>query len=111
MDENHIARWNKLSDITYQKVVETVTLNEIIDRYNTPKEFDLLSIDVEGHDFQVLASLDLDVYHPKIIIIEIHDFNLANPNKNQIYNYLLHSGYKMVSYSVPNGYFVRNCFW
>ncbi len=54
------------------KELRTVTLAELI--RDTPyhqKQIDLLSIDTEGHDLNVLKSLDIDLYRPKIIIIEL----------------------------------------
>jgi len=35
-----------------------------------PRKFDLLSIDIEGHDKEALASLDLSEFQPELIVIE-----------------------------------------
>jgi FkbM family methyltransferase len=59
LDTEHISKWEKNRKIKEKKVVTTATLSSILDSCNAPKEFDLLSIDVEGHDFEVLSSLDL----------------------------------------------------
>jgi len=57
----------KVNDELYSKhKVKTKTLNQIVN--SSPfknKQLDLLSIDVEGMDFRVLKSLDLNKYKPK----------------------------------------------
>jgi hypothetical protein len=45
-------------------------LDNILSSTPIPKEFDLLSIDVDGDDYHIWKSLD--VYQPKIVIIEIN---------------------------------------
>jgi FkbM family methyltransferase len=55
---------NEASFIT----VETITLQEVLDKHNVPRDFALLSIDVEGHESKVLATLGS--YRPSIILIE-----------------------------------------
>lgn len=70
------------------------------------KTIDLLSIDVEGHDFNVLKSINLRKYRPKLIIIEIHDFVLTKPDDNEVYNWMITNDYKLIGYAIWNGYFV-----
>jgi hypothetical protein len=43
---------------------------EVADKYNIPKCFDLLSIDVEGYELKVLNSIDFDIYQPKLVVVE-----------------------------------------
>ena len=50
------------------KIVETKTLQEIFVKYSVPRDFALLSIDVEGHESKVLATLGS--HRPSIILIE-----------------------------------------
>jgi hypothetical protein len=40
-----------------------------LERYKTPKEFDLLSIDIDGNDYWVLQKI-LTEYRPRLIISE-----------------------------------------
>ena len=85
--------------------VKTRTLTSIMDEYNAPREFNLLSIDCEGHDFEVLQSLDLVRYHPEIIIIEDHEFSMDHYEKNPIINYLKPYGYNLTAFCLKNLYF------
>ena len=50
------------------KIVKTKTLQEVLLKYNVPRDFALLSIDVEGHESKVLATLGS--HRPSIILIE-----------------------------------------
>lgn len=42
-------------------------INLIFDKYNVPKKFDLLSIDIDGNDYWVWKELE---YYPNVVIIE-----------------------------------------
>ncbi len=101
-----INHWQKTSKIKEQRVVNTVLLSTILDSHKVPKNFDLLSIDVEGHDFEVLSSLNLNIYRPKLIVIEMLEFDFLNPSSHKIYEYLIANNYKMIGYVVWNGYFL-----
>ena len=49
------------------------------------KRIDFLNIDAEGADFEVLESLNFDVYRPKLICVEIDDEQIEN---SKIFNFL-----------------------
>jgi FkbM family methyltransferase len=49
-------------------MVNTVTAQSLFEAHHVPKSFALLSIDVEGHDFEVPTSFDLNTYRPKLIV-------------------------------------------
>jgi FkbM family methyltransferase len=92
--------------ITRQTKSTSVTLNEILESHSVQARFDLLTIDVEGHDLEVLSSLDLAKYRPYLIVIEMYDFDLESPLSHGVCRHLNHYGYHMVSYAAMNGYFV-----
>ena len=81
--------------------VNTVTAQSIFEAQQVPKEFALLSIDVEGHDYEVLTSFDLDEFRPRLIVIEMHQFVLGNvdPQNQKIIDYLAKHNYEMVAYA------------
>ena len=66
---------------SYEKpiVVNSLRLDTILKKYLPENSvIDFLSIDVEGHEFQVLKSIDLIKYKPKVILLESHLFKLEN---------------------------------
>lgn len=101
----HISEWEKKRKVKEKRVVKTVSLSSILDSCKAPKDFDLLCIDIEGHDFEVLSSLNLNIYRPKLIVIEMHKFDFLNPSLSKIYEYLKANHYKMIGYVIMNGYF------
>jgi FkbM family methyltransferase len=80
--------------------VETTTLDDVLEhsRYSE-REIDLLSIDAEGHDYQVLMSLDIMKYKPKIIIIESSLVSIRDVVSSTVYEYLEKRGYRLVSWT------------
>ena len=46
------------------------TLTAILNEHQVPRQFELLSVDVEGVDLEVLKGLDFDAYSPTVICIE-----------------------------------------
>lgn len=46
------------------------SLNTLLSKYNFPKDFDVLSIDIDSYDYEVWESLIN--YSPKIVIIEVN---------------------------------------
>lgn len=108
LDADHLASWKPSTAIARQRTVKTRTLSAILNEFNSPHAFDLLSVDVEGHDAHVLRSLDLDVYQPQLIVIEMHGFDINSPHDSDIYRYLAARNYRLAGFLVLNGYFVRS---
>jgi FkbM family methyltransferase len=107
LSSKHVEEWKKIRDIASQSSVRTETLNKILESAKIPYEFSLLSIDVEGHDFEVLLSIDLSIYKPKLIVIEMHGFEISDHKENEVYKHLMNNGYKMIGYVIMNGFFER----
>ncbi len=111
IDENHKIEWEKSRKIINTRLIKTRTLNSVLSEFNiNAKKIDLLSIDVEGNDFNVLKSIDLNFYRPKLIIVEIHTFHIEGIFSNEIVLYMKSHNYDLVSYATMNAYFVDN-FW
>ncbi len=60
--------------IDYKHRDNTIMLDSFFDKVKMPQDFDLLSIDVDGPDYQIWQSLKN--YHPKIVIIEANNNDL-----------------------------------
>ena len=61
--ESKLIHTNKVKqEVIY---IETRTLDSILEENNIKENFDLISIDVEGHEIEVIKSLDLIKYFKK----------------------------------------------
>lgn len=108
IDAETFEDWNAKWEFDKNDQIElmTTTLNAILQK-NLPKgqSIDLLTIDVEGHDFQVLKGINLEKYRPKLIVVEIHDLKLSLLSNNDMYLYLVDHKYELKGYIAMNAYF------
>ena len=66
--QNSLERIKKNSNSKINKIkIESKTFNKLIPNHQI---IDLISIDIEGNEFEVLKSIDFDEYQIKVIIIE-----------------------------------------
>ena len=103
------------------KKIKTDTLDNII--LNTKykdSSFDLLSIDVEGHELEVLKGFNLVKFSPNVIVVEYLDLNVSKLEiKNlsiedildtEIYKYLISKNYILVNSIYSDLVFVNKKF-
>lgn len=69
----------------YQEYVTAENLNSLFAKYQVPQEFDLLSIDVDGHDFYLWWKLD-SRYSPRLVIAEYNASHLPDEDKVVTYD-------------------------
>ena len=87
---------------TNKEKITPLTLDKVLELHLPKgKRIDLLTLDVEGHDFQVLKSLDLGKYYIKIILTE------ANENKIPLNQYLLKNGYHLFKTEDRNLFYIK----
>lgn len=80
--------------------IDCRTLTEILDTHFSADKIDLLSIDVEGHDFQVLKGLDFERYKPAVIVIESWDATDIETIQESPVNRLLdREGYRLAAWT------------
>jgi FkbM family methyltransferase len=88
--------------------VETVSLNDLLDEHKSPLNFDFLSIDTEGSEFEIVKNFNLNKYRPKVISIEHGgDFHMSEKCEEIFFKY----GYKLVSSELndqSNMWFIQN---
>jgi FkbM family methyltransferase len=98
-------------DIKNKIILRSETLNDILRKHLPANHsIDLLSVDVEGIDYKVLTSLDFNLYRPKLIVVEIHGYNLSTITKSDIYRFLLSIEYELVNFATMNGYFMDKAY-
>jgi FkbM family methyltransferase len=69
--------------------VKSVSLMELLERHNAPREIDYLSIDTEGSEYEILQAFDFDASKISIITCE-HNFT---GNREKIHNLLSSKGF------------------
>ena len=100
-----VDRWQRDRKVRTQYQLKTRTLTSILDEHRVPEQFEVLGVDVEGHDLEVLKSLDWRRYHPRFVVVEMDGFNPATPTADSIYAFLLAQRYEMRAFDSLNGYF------
>ena len=81
------------------KEVVSKRLSTVLDetKYKNQK-IDLLSVDVEGHDFEVITSLDFERYNPSLIVVESYEPTLERVEKTEVYQFLKSKNYSLVGW-------------
>jgi FkbM family methyltransferase len=87
---------------TPEKVINVPvrTLDSILEEAGAPVAFDFLSIDVEGHEIEVLRGFDIGRWRPRLIMIEDHVADLSK------HRYLKNAGYRIIRRYENNGWYV-----
>ena len=73
--------------------VETISLNDLLDKYNAPNEIQFLSIDTEGSELDILKGYN---FNKRKIIIILIEHNYVEKYRKNIYSFLTQKGYKRV---------------
>jgi hypothetical protein len=76
------------------------TLDDILTEARAPLRFDFLSIDVEGHELEVLRGFDIARWRPRLIVLEDHVGNLEK------HRYMQNAGYRLIRRFENNGWYV-----
>lgn len=76
------------------------TLDDILTEARAPVGFDFLSVDVEGHELEVLSGFDFARWRPRLVLVE--DF-VGNLKKHR---FLLAAGYRLIRRFENNGWYV-----
>lgn len=118
--EKNISKFQK-AKVSSIKKIQTDTLTNIISKTKyKDKIIDLLSVDVEGHELNVLMGLDFKIYSPKIIIVEFLDLSvkkleIKNLNieiifQSELYKFLISKGYVLTNNIYSDLVFVNKDF-
>jgi FkbM family methyltransferase len=80
--------------------VPTRTLDDVLAEAQAPAPIDFLSVDVEGHEFEVLQGFDFARWRPRLILLEDHVGSLAK------HRFLRAAGYRIIRRFENNGWYV-----
>lgn len=81
-------------------MVPVRTLDDILQEAKAPSPIDFLSVDVEGHEVEVLRGFDIARWRPRLILLEDHVGDLSK------HRYLKAAGYRLVRRAGFNGWYV-----
>ena len=112
------SRKNKPKKIIKEK---STTLNKIIDESPfKDKKINLISIDIENHEYEALENFNFDMYKIDVFIIEFTDVkqkklevyyqSLEFILNSKIYNLLIKNNYKLINWVNSDLVFIRKDF-
>lgn len=76
------------------------TLDSLLSEAGAPVPIDFLSVDVEGHEIDVLSGFDFARWRPRLILLEDHVVNLTK------HHFMRRAGYKLVRRTGLNAWYV-----
>ena len=103
------------------KKIKTTTLNKILENSKFKGlDLDFLSIDVEGHELDVIKGLNLEKYPVKIIVIEYQDPKMKKVEfynqdiertiQSDIYKYMITKNYVLINWLHSDLVFINKKF-
>jgi len=102
--ETKLIHSNKLKKETIQ--IETRTLDSILEDNKVQPNFDLLSIDIEGHEVELFKGFSIKKWKPKLILLEDHVLNQKK------HNYMIQNDYQLLLRSGLNSWYIpKNNKW
>jgi FkbM family methyltransferase len=87
--------------------VRSVSLSDLFQHHNAPKDIDFLSLDTEGSELDILEGIDFETYRFAVMTIE---HNFSRPKLNQLRRQLEPKGYRLVYPEISefDAWFVRD---
>ena len=109
------ANWAKSTlRNSYKTNIQIEKLDTLLEKHNIPENFDIFILDVEGYEEEVLKGFSLDVYKPKIAVIEIPDevpdyqHNKQFLDKCKRIRNVLNKNYTLILKDIVDNVFIRN---
>jgi len=91
--------------------VEAIPLDEYLRENAIPEGFELLSVDVEGFEWEVLRNFPMGRWKPRMVIIELHDHNDdylgIRQQCNSLVEYFEDNAYRVIYKDFTNTVYVR----
>lgn len=89
--------------------VDSITINEIIEKYFHEKAPHILNVDIEGMEFTVLKMIDFEKFRPLVVICEMIEYKngLTVGQKNQeIIDFMRENDYEEFAFTGINSIFI-----
>ncbi len=88
------------ADVAGSIDVPVRTLDALLIEANAPRPIDFLSVDVEGHEIEVLRGFDFARWRPRLVLIEDHVMD------RHLHSYLVAHGYVWIRRTGLNSWYV-----
>jgi FkbM family methyltransferase len=90
-----------------------ITINEIIADYFNNSAPNVIFIDTEGMDYDLVNSIDFDMYKPEVLCIESVSYELdgSGIKDSSLIDLIISKGYLLYADTNINSIFVRKDFW
>jgi len=59
-------------------MITAENINDIFERAEVPRTFDLLTVDIDRNDYYVLEAIDIQRFRPRVVAVEFSPFFMAN---------------------------------
>ena len=95
--------------ITGTQTISTYKLADLLEKHLPAGQFiDFMTVDVEGLDYEVLASNDWARFRPKVVLAESYVTELEKLSENPIYKLLTGQGYRCIAKTLNTVFYVLN---
>lgn len=86
---------------------QVLTLASILEQHVGARTIDFMSIDVEGHEREVLEGADFERFRPRVLVIEATRPNTTQPTHENWEHLVLDHGYLFAVFDGLNRFYVR----
>jgi len=85
--------------------MKTITLENILEKYNAPIDIDYISIDTEGSEYEIIKNFDFNKYNVKLFTIE---HNFESEKRDNVFKLLSNNNYTRVEQDKQYPYAWKN---
>jgi FkbM family methyltransferase len=106
LGDDAVLRANKAGVSANAITVKMQTLQSIVDTHVGDNRISFLKVDVEGHELEVLKSINWQNFRPKLVLLEAIHPDTREPAWHEFESYLLDEGYIFALFDGLNRYYL-----